>query len=220
MLSLCKPSRGCRKWKCLLSFVTNYRTSALPSAYFFYKNSSQFFQKRQTQRQESHLATTPGSYFRLTRPDYLNEWGVGHNFPLQCCSGAKALLTHSYSLCIIIKFKFKKVQHVMTPSLLLLLQPGFLSTSFIFSFNCQMQLKLQVNWLLPPSCLSTRDTADAVSGYCSNSEWQLECVNEKEKWERWLRCMAEWLANLWPDCWINHAFCFIQCVRDWQSILL
>ncbi len=73
--------------------------------------------------------------------------------------------------------------------------PGFSSTR-IFSFTCKMWLQLHwVNRLLPPSCLSTCDTADAMSGYCSNSEWQRSIVNEKEKQERWVVWLNYWLIS-------------------------
>ncbi len=84
-----------------------------------------------------------------------------------------------------------------------------------FSFACEIWLQLhQVNCLLPSSCSSTRDTANAVSGYCSDNEWQLSAVNEKEKWAR---CMAESLTDLWPDCWINYVFCLTLCECDWYN---
>ncbi len=77
--------------------------------------------------------------------------------------------------------------------------------SFFFFFAHKMQLQLyQVNWLLPPS-------ADAVSGFCREGEWQRSTVNEEETWERWWSCTAELLANLRPDCWINRVFCFTLC---------
>ncbi len=72
----------------------------------------------------------------------------------------------------------------------------------------------QVNCLLPSFCSSTCDTANAVSGYCSNNEWQRSAVNEEEKWAR---CMAESLTDLWPDCWINHAFCLTLCECGWYN---
>ncbi len=85
-----------------------------------------------------------------------------------------------------------------------------------FILTCKMRLQPhQLNWLLPSSCLSTRDIADAVSGYCSSGEWQQSDVNEEEQWERWLSCLVESLANLWLDCWIN---CMFHTVWVWQSI--
>ncbi len=73
-----------------------------------------------------------------------------------------------------------------------------------------------VNWLLPPSCLSTHDTVNTVAvATMSDSGSPL---NKEEKWERWLSRMAESLANLSPDCWIICVFCLTLCECDWLSI--
>ncbi len=124
-----------------------------------------------------------------------------------------------YSICIVIKFKPEKsstqwnvqlfsaqvLDHSLSP-------PGFFYSAAVFFF---LWLHLhQVKWLLPPSCLSTHDTTDAASGYCGNGEWQQSGINEEEKLEGWLSCMAESLADLWPVCWINHLFCLMLFVTD------
>ncbi len=33
-----------------------------------------------------------------------------------------------------------------------------------------------------------------------------------------ISCMAESLADLWPDCWINRVYCFTLCECDWESV--
>ncbi len=133
---------------------------------------------------------------------------------LRCCDDVKALLADYYSLCIIIRFKREKVPHggmstfFGTSTSLLSLSPlGFSSMVLVFSSACKMHLQIHhLNWLLPPSCLSTLGTADAVSSYCSSSEWQQSAVNDKENGERWLTCMTKSLTHLWLDCWTTRVF--------------
>ncbi len=96
-------------------------------------------------------------------------------------------------------------------------QPGFSSTALIFSLACKMWLQLhKVIRLLPPSCLSTHDTADTVSGYFSNGEWQQSVVNKEDKWERWVLCRNLWLiSDLSAELiswWVSH------CVSETESV--
>ncbi len=68
------------------------------------------------------------------------------------CDDAKAVLGDYYSLCIVVRFKPDYVSH------------GGMSTFF------QHEYIITHLSFFSPSCLSTRDTVDAMSGYCGNDE--------------------------------------------------